>query len=139
MLTTIEKVNILQRTPVFQGVRTESLARVAAIAREVSCDARQLLFRENEGADTMFVILEGRVALVRNGQQAQELAAGQVVGALALLAGDSHRESAMATQPVRALQIDQRSEEHTSELQSRLHLVCRLLLEKKKKRSRNVT
>src|SRR2546422_3764383 len=28
-----------------------------------------------------------------------------------------------------------RSEEHTSELQSRLHLVCRLLLEKKKKTS----
>src|SRR5687768_18542253 len=31
--------------------------------------------------------------------------------------------------------VDQtRSEEHTSELQSRLHLVCRLLLEKKKER-----
>src|SRR5687768_18201295 len=29
-----------------------------------------------------------------------------------------------------------RSEEHTSELQSRLHLVCRLLLEKKKSRTR---
>src|SRR2546422_1574149 len=29
-----------------------------------------------------------------------------------------------------------RSEEHTSELQSRLHLVCRLLLEKKKKAAR---
>src|SRR2546422_2471025 len=29
-----------------------------------------------------------------------------------------------------------RSEEHTSELQSRLHLVCRLLLEKKKKITR---
>src|SRR2546422_8039096 len=28
---------------------------------------------------------------------------------------------------------ESRSEEHTSELQSRLHLVCRLLLEKKKK------
>src|SRR3989449_6503099 len=28
--------------------------------------------------------------------------------------------------------LNQRSEEHTSELQSRLHLVCRLLLEKKK-------
>src|SRR2546422_1578894 len=28
--------------------------------------------------------------------------------------------------------VDDRSEEHTSELQSRLHLVCRLLLEKKK-------
>src|SRR2546422_4138568 len=30
--------------------------------------------------------------------------------------------------------INLRSEEHTSELQSRLHLVCRLLLEKKKKK-----
>src|SRR3712207_9055883 len=30
-----------------------------------------------------------------------------------------------------------RSEEHTSELQSRQYLVCRLLLEKKKKKTRN--
>src|SRR2546422_1468175 len=34
--------------------------------------------------------------------------------------------------------ILRRSEEHTSELQSRLHLVCRLLLEKKKKNNNNV-
>src|SRR3989449_4114829 len=32
-------------------------------------------------------------------------------------------------------EVARRSEEHTSELQSRLHLVCRLLLEKKKKSS----
>src|SRR2546422_4681927 len=32
-----------------------------------------------------------------------------------------------------------RSEEHTSELQSRLHLVCRLLLEKKKKKTNALT
>src|SRR2546422_8028609 len=31
--------------------------------------------------------------------------------------------------------LTSRSEEHTSELQSRLHLVCRLLLEKKKKKN----
>src|SRR2546422_4998344 len=34
---------------------------------------------------------------------------------------------------VQRVAVDHRSEEHTSELQSRLHLVCRLLLEKKKK------
>src|SRR5690554_7501754 len=32
-----------------------------------------------------------------------------------------------------------RSEEHTSELQSRPHLVCRLLLEKKKKKNTNIS
>src|SRR2546422_10601921 len=37
-----------------------------------------------------------------------------------------------ALRPGAAVRKARRSEEHTSELQSRLHLVCRLLLEKKK-------
>src|SRR3989449_5027264 len=41
------------------------------------------------------------------------------------------RPSSPAIPPMRPPK--KRSEEHTSELQSRLHLVCRLLLEKKKK------
>src|SRR2546429_5991695 len=41
--------------------------------------------------------------------------------------GSSHNR------PTSAEDHEERSEEHTSELQSRLHLVCRLLLEKKKK------
>src|SRR2546422_6207738 len=39
----------------------------------------------------------------------------------------------LAGQMLYRWKMDLRSEEHTSELQSRLHLVCRLLLEKKKK------
>src|SRR5687768_17933589 len=38
----------------------------------------------------------------------------------------------------KAIDVARRSEEHTSELQSRLHLVCRLLLEKKKKKKKNI-
>src|SRR6476620_11877991 len=38
---------------------------------------------------------------------------------------------------LRAPLPSQRSEEHTSELQSRQYLVCRLLLEKKKKKTQN--
>src|SRR2546429_1250027 len=40
---------------------------------------------------------------------------------------------AAASEPEPGSVRPHRSEEHTSELQSRLHLVCRLLLEKKKK------
>src|SRR5690625_7050176 len=36
-------------------------------------------------------------------------------------------------------ELQDRSEEHTSELQSRGHLVCRLLLEKKKKKNKKKT
>src|SRR5256884_9299836 len=43
----------------------------------------------------------------------------------------SHKTSGFCDTVV-ARELPLRSEEHTSELQSRLHLVCRLLLEKKK-------
>src|SRR2546429_3436387 len=42
------------------------------------------------------------------------------------------KELAGAIKQLEAIEPTLRSEEHTSELQSRLHLVCRLLLEKKK-------
>src|SRR3712207_7483235 len=42
-------------------------------------------------------------------------------------------EMVSVSQPALSAQIAERSEEHTSELQSRQYLVCRLLLEKKKK------
>src|SRR3989449_5279160 len=54
----------------------------------------------------------------------QKVKAGQIV---ADGAGTERGELALGANVVVA-----RSEEHTSELQSRLHLVCRLLLEKKK-------
>src|SRR2546422_7662188 len=47
-----------------------------------------------------------------------------------VVAGARHDEKF----PLQLFRKIHRSEEHTSELQSRLHLVCRLLLEKKKKK-----
>src|SRR3712207_8486988 len=49
--------------------------------------------------------------------------------------GHGRRPSAEVARPGRraAVTVAPRSEEHTSELQSRQYLVCRLLLEKKKK------
>src|SRR2546422_8288060 len=44
----------------------------------------------------------------------------------------SSSSSICAVNPTSNTSGNERSEEHTSELQSRLHLVCRLLLEKKK-------
>src|SRR5690348_17998628 len=46
--------------------------------------------------------------------------------------GEALREGIRAGPTVVKPNIEERSEEHTSELQSPVHLVCRLLLEKKK-------
>src|SRR5690242_20943225 len=64
-------------------------------------------------------------------------------GVMTRLRGSSRRIKARMSKPVdiaarRYLRgpLDERSEEHTSELQSHVNLVCRLLLEKKKKQHR---
>src|SRR3989449_6957839 len=48
-------------------------------------------------------------------------------------------DHAVEPRPDESGHVVARSEEHTSELQSRLHLVCRLLLEKKKKTKKEKT
>jgi len=107
MLTVMEKVARLQTVEVFQSVPTQSLARVAAIAQEVDYQPHEALYNDNEAAASMFVLLEGEVALLRSGQEGKKLGPGQVAGLLPFLAGDFEPESAMATQPVRALRLDQ--------------------------------
>jgi AAA family ATP:ADP antiporter len=107
MLTILEKVDILQKAPVFLEVPTESLARVAAICVEASYAAGEALYRENEAADRMFVLFEGEVAVTQQRGRALKLGPYNVLGALAMLAGTSQPESVLATQPSRALLIDQ--------------------------------
>src|SRR3712207_8821853 len=66
------------------------------------------------------VLARGSSATVALGQVLERLAGG----------GDRAGDVAAAVDPVNG---HRRSEEHTSELQSRQYLVCRLLLEKKNK------
>src|SRR5216684_8804731 len=65
-----------------------------------------------------------------------EVAVADLRGSLRNLGGRAGIGPAVAQRHQAGIDADRkapRSEEHTSELQSRLHLVCRLLLEKKKK------
>src|SRR3989442_11114493 len=58
---------------------------------------------------------------------------GSVIALLFLVLGGAAIARGVSITRSRTLERENRSEEHTSELQSRPHLVCRLLLEKKKK------
>src|SRR2546422_2279055 len=86
------------------------------------------------------------------GASVEEIAAGEMLKLVTVLfadvVGSTTRAEEMHPEDVRSVMADyfaamsdeitaeggtiERSEEHTSEIQSRLHLVCRLLLEKKK-------
>src|SRR3989449_5478735 len=75
-----------------------------------------------------------RIAAAQGSEATPEARAGAMRDLEAILARyPSAGAAPQAAYDLGNLRYD-RSEEHTSELQSRLHLVCRLLLEKKKKK-----
>src|SRR2546422_7654562 len=74
----------------------------------------------------------GRIALARSARRPVRGAAAELDGQSRAVARSGRHRPALAQDG--AAYWPARSEEHTSELQSRLHLVCRLLLEKKKEK-----
>src|SRR2546429_5281552 len=81
---------------------------------------------------TLFRSVRGYAAVLRLGQAeimaVPDLLVARCVGSVFWRAGRWRRGQSVLSDVADRV----RSEEHTSELQSRLHLVCRLLLEKKK-------
>src|SRR5258708_16299973 len=93
-----------------------------------------------EPAGAVVLVLAGVIMLVAEMVPkplvpGQPIAAGQVIGYIwsSHELGLLHRLGARLM--VSRYAVSDRSEEHTSELQSPDHLVCRLLLEKKKKKT----
>src|SRR2546429_4108442 len=95
--------------------------------------AHVVIYSKNAGADRAFF----RDVL---GFQSVDAGHGWLVFALPLAEAAFHPSDENGAHELYLMCQDlKRSEEHTSELQSRLHLVCRLLLEKKKRNHIRIT
>ena len=68
MLTTIEKVLLLQGVDILVDTETENLAKIAAIAREVRFEEGATIFEEGERSNAFYIVLEGTVS-VRKGSK----------------------------------------------------------------------
>src|SRR3712207_7022016 len=85
------------------------------------------LFRSNIGMATALPSGNLIVPVIRNADQLNLVGLARQVNGLA----DSARNNKLRPEDISDGTFTLRSEEHTSELQSRQYLVCRLLLEKK--------
>src|SRR3712207_6371262 len=95
----------------------------------------RLLDDAQQRADAFAERYAGKVAELDGPGLEEAMREIATIGELGGRAGSyAHLDFSVDTQdPARGALVAKRSEEHTSELQSRQYLVCRLLLEKKKK------
>ena len=80
-----ERVPFLQSLRMLQGVSTEEVEELAKLATEFEASDGQYIFRQGEAADALYIVLEGSVIILRDGEITIELGRGEIVGELAVL------------------------------------------------------
>ena len=83
-------VESLGKVQLFAGIRTEGLRRVASICSEESFRLGDIVFREGEVGDKLYIILDGKIRISREvsgmGEEALAvLGIGQAFGKMALI------------------------------------------------------
>ncbi len=106
MLSVIEKVVFLQNVDIFSRVPTEQLAYVAAIAEEVNFLANDVIFKEHDAADALYLVINGKVRLHRGDDEIAIAGPREAFGAWALFDDEPRLVTATVMEDCRLLLID---------------------------------
>lgn len=98
-------VNVLTELPLFAGLSKRHLRRIAEIVQESRFSAQSTIVREGTRGEIFYVILDGRVSVVRSGRKTVRLEAGDFFGEMSLLDGGGRSATVQADTDVLVLTI----------------------------------
>jgi CRP/FNR family transcriptional regulator, cyclic AMP receptor protein len=103
------RIALLQGTPLFGGVREYAIEFLLSLARVVSLRQGDFYFRENDPAESMFVLESGRVAIVKRWMDCDytlcEWTQGDCFGEMALMEMSTRSASVRALEDCTALEL----------------------------------
>ncbi|WNG37588.1 cyclic nucleotide-binding domain-containing protein [Archangium violaceum] len=105
---TVQKLFLLEEVHVFSQNDVDDVAAVAAIAREARFRAGERVYSEGDPGDALYVIVEGAVDAISNGEHVLRMRAKETFGDLSLLDGAPRPNDIVAVEDTRVLVIDRR-------------------------------
>lgn len=105
---TLRKLFALEGVEIFAQSDVDDLAAVAALAKEASFKAGERIFAEGDPGDALYVIVEGAVSAVRDGEVVLTFRARESFGESSLMDGTPRINDAVATADTKVLVIDRR-------------------------------
>ena len=109
MLSTVEKVLILKTVPMFSQTPDNVLADVANLLEQVDVSENEIIFREGDVGDNMYVILDGKVRVHNDERLVNYLIEREVFGEMALLDPEPRSASVTALEATRLFRLNQGS------------------------------
>lgn len=111
MLSVAERVFFITKVPLFAQLDRPTKARLASVAEEVVFKPGELLFRQGDPGDTLYLLLDGEVAIELGGTEVNRMRPGDSFGEVAILDRGRRTADARADGDVLALRIDRRAVE----------------------------
>lgn len=104
-LTADRRAELLGACPLFKGLVASDLDAVAAVAFEVDFPAERVIARDGEIGTGFFIVVEGRVRVIRGGHVVAHLGPGEFFGELSVIDGGPRVAQVVADVPTRCLAL----------------------------------
>jgi cAMP-dependent protein kinase regulator len=91
-----DKADALKRAPLFQNLSRGELVELAKLTEDMEVEEGKVLAREGDLGSEFFVIVDGEVAVTKDGRDLRRLGSGEFFGEIALI-WDSPRRTATVT------------------------------------------
>lgn len=128
MYTTLEKAVFLKSVSLFQNIPAERIADIAQVAVETHVAANEVLFREGDHGDSLYIVLSGCVRVHKGEKTLASLTRGACLGEMAVLDQEPRSADVTAMEESTLLRIDQEAfYEVLSQSPELMHGIIRLL------------
>jgi signal-transduction protein with cAMP-binding, CBS, and nucleotidyltransferase domain len=101
----ITRITFLQRISLFNAVPTYALMAIAEACQEYNFNRDQPIFRQGDPGDSICMLLEGQVEVVRDGSVINRLGPGDICGEVAVLSRAPRTAGVVAASPVKTLML----------------------------------
>jgi len=104
-ITQDRRTSLLAGCPLFGGVAPDDLRAIAERSLEVDFPADHVIARQGEIGTGFFVIVEGAVRVVRDGEELARLGPGDFFGEMSVIDGLPRVAMVVTTEPTRCLAL----------------------------------
>jgi CRP-like cAMP-binding protein len=107
MFTILEKTILLKTVDLFQDIPGELLSQVSQISKAKNYDNGEIIFKDGDIGDSMFIVLEGKISITKGDKEIALLEKGASLGEMALLDNENRSANAIAKDDSILLKINQ--------------------------------